>query len=83
MKRSFLLILILALLLLASALAPLLKSDPGHVLINFGDWTIETSVLVLASALLVLWFVVQLAVWFWRMPVDGDAVSDLSRILCG
>lgn len=70
MKRSFLLLLILVLLLLASALAPLLKSDPGHVLINFGDWTIETSVLVLACALLVLWFLVQLAVWFWRMPVE-------------
>ena len=70
MRRSFLLLLILALLLLASALAPLLKSDPGHVLINFGGWTIETSVLVLVSALLVLWFIVQLAVWFWRMPVE-------------
>lgn len=70
MKRSFLLLLILALLLLASALAPLLKSDPGHVLINFGDWTIETSVLVLVSALLILWFAVQLAFWFWRMPVE-------------
>lgn len=70
MKRSFLLLLILALLLLASAMAPLFKSDPGHVLINFGDWTIETSVLVLGSALLVLWFAVQIAVWFWRMPVE-------------
>ena len=70
MKRGFLLLLILALLLLASALAPLFKSDPGHVLINFGDWTVETSVLVLATALLVLWFAVQLAVWFWRMPVE-------------
>jgi len=70
MKRSFYLLLILALLLLASALAPLLKSDPGHVLINFGDWTIETSVLVLASALLILWFLVQLVFWIWRMPVE-------------
>lgn len=70
MKRSFLLLLILALLLLASAMAPFFKSDPGHVLINFGDWTIETSVLVLGSALLVLWFAVQIAVWFWRMPVE-------------
>ena len=69
MKRSFLLLLIIALLLLAGALAPMFKSDPGHVLINFGDWTIETSVLVLAMALLVLWFAVQIAVWFWRMPV--------------
>ena len=70
MKRSFLLLLILALLLLAGALAPLLKSDPGHVLINFGDWTIETSVLVLVFAVLLLWFIVQLAAWFWRMPVE-------------
>ena len=71
MKRSFLLLLILALLLLASALAPLLKSDPGHVLINIGSWTVETSVLVLVSALLILWFAVQLAVWTWRMPVEA------------
>ncbi len=70
MKRSFILLSLLALLLLAGALAPIFKSDPGHVLINFGDWTIETSVLVLASALLVLWFIVQIAVWLWRMPVE-------------
>jgi len=70
MKRSVLLLLILALLLLASALAPLLKSDPGHVLINFGDWTVETSVMVLVSSLLILWFAVQIVVWLWRMPVE-------------
>lgn len=70
MKRSLLLLLILALLLVAAGLAPMFKSDPGHVLINFGDWTIETSVLVLGSALLVLWFAVQIAVWIWRAPVE-------------
>jgi HemY protein len=70
MKRSFLLLLILALLLVAAGLAPMFKTDPGHVLINFGDWTIETSVLVLGSAFLVLWFAVQIFVWFWRMPVE-------------
>jgi len=70
MKRSFLLLLILALLLTAGALAPMFKSDPGHVLINFGEWTIETSVLVLASAFLILWFAVQIALWLWRMPVE-------------
>jgi HemY protein len=70
MKRSFLLLLILVLLLVAAGLAPMFKSDPGHVLINFGNWTIETSVLVLGSALLILWFAVQLAVWLWRMPVE-------------
>jgi HemY protein len=71
MKRSLLLLLILALLLLAGAMAPMFKTDPGHVLINFGDWTIETSVLVLASAFLILWFGVQIAIWLWRMPVES------------
>ena len=71
MKRSFLLLLILALLLVAAGLAPMFKSDPGHVLINFGDWTIETSVLVLASAFLILWFAVQIAIRLWRMPVES------------
>jgi HemY protein len=70
MKRSLLLLLILALLLAAGALAPMFKSDPGHVLINFGDWTIETSVLVLATAMLVLWFIFQVVAWLWRMPVE-------------
>ncbi len=69
MKRGLLILLILLLLLAAGALAPMFKSDPGHVLINFGDWTVETSVLVLATALLVLWFAVQIIVWLWRMPV--------------
>lgn len=71
MKRSLLLLLVLALLLLAGALAPLLKSEPGHVLINFGGWTIETSVLVLVAILLILWFSAQLLFWLWRMPVEA------------
>ena len=69
MKRSFLLLLLLALLLAAAWLAPAFKTDPGHVLINFGEWTVETSVLVLATAFLVLWLLVQLVFWLWRMPV--------------
>jgi len=69
MKRSFLLLALLALLLLAGWLAPTFKSDPGQVLINFGDWIVETSVLVLATAFLLLWFAVQLVVWLWRMPL--------------
>jgi HemY protein len=72
MKRSLLLLLILALLLLAGAMAPMFKSDPGHVLINFGSWTIETSVLVMAAAFVILWFAVQLIAWFWRMPVEAS-----------
>ena len=71
MKRGVLLLLLLALLLVASALAPMFKSDPGHVLINFGAWTIETSVLVLATAVLLLWLAVHIAVWLWRMPLES------------
>ena len=69
MKRSFLLLLLLALLLAAAWLAPAFKTDPGHVLIVFGEWTVETSVLVLATAFVILWLLVQLIVWLWRMPV--------------
>lgn len=71
MKRSLLLVLLLALLLAAGWLAPVFKSDPGHVVINFGEWTVETSVLVLVTAFLVLWLAVQLVTWLWRMPVTA------------
>lgn len=70
MKRGFLVLMVLLLLLAAGALAPMFKSDPGHVLINFGDWTIETSVLVLMTVLAVLWFTVQIIAWLWSMPVE-------------
>jgi len=70
MKRSFLLFVALALLLLTAALAPVFKSDPGHVLINFMDWTIETSVLVLAVAVILLWVGFQLLIRLWRLPAE-------------
>ena len=61
MRRSAILISLLALLLLTAALAPFFKSDPGLVLIHFRDWTIEMSVLVLLGGFLVTWIVVQFA----------------------
>jgi len=70
MKRSALLFVTLALLLLTAALAPVFKSDPGHVLINFMDWTIETSVLVLVLAVMLVWIVVQLLLKMWRLPAE-------------
>jgi len=69
MKRSILWLLLLVLLVAAAALAPVFKNDPGHVLINFGSWTAETSVLVLVICLIVLWLVLQLVMWIWRAPV--------------
>jgi len=70
MKRSFLLLIALALLLLTAALAPVFKSDPGHVLINFLDWTIETSVLVLVLAVLLFWILIQVLLRLWRLPAE-------------
>lgn len=70
MKRSVLLLVALALLLLTAALAPLFKSDPGLVQIHFMDWTVETSVLVLAGALLLLWLGVHWLVRLWRLPAE-------------
>lgn len=70
MKRSFALFVALALLLLTAALAPVFKSDPGHVLINFMDWTIETSVLVLAVAGVLLWVGIQILIRLWRLPAE-------------
>jgi HemY protein len=69
MKRGLMLVLVLVLLLAAGALAPMFKNDPGQVLINFGPWTVESSVLVLIIGLLLLLLAAQLMIWFWRAPV--------------
>ncbi|NRB71066.1 MAG: tetratricopeptide repeat protein [Xanthomonadales bacterium] len=70
MKRTVLLLSALTLLLLAAAVAPLFRDDPGLVQIHFLGWTIETSVLVLLAGLLLLWGLVQLAFWLWRLPAQ-------------
>jgi len=69
-KRSVLLLTALGLLLLTAALAPLFKNDPGFVQIHFLGWTIETSMLVLIGALILLWLLVSLAFWLWRLPAQ-------------
>lgn len=70
MKRSVLLLTALGLLLLTAALAPLFKNDPGLVQIHFLGWTIETSMLVLIGALILLWMLISLALWLWRLPAQ-------------
>ena len=70
MRRTVSLLVVLGLLLLTAALAPLFKSDPGIVLIQFRSWTVETSVLVLAVALIALWLLVQFLLWMYRLPVE-------------
>ena len=70
MKRSFLVLIAVALALFAAAIAPVFKSDPGLVKIHFLGWTIETSLLVLLLAALALWLIVHLLIRMWRMPAE-------------
>jgi len=70
MKTTFLVIMAIALALLAAALAPVFKSDPGLVQVHFRGWTIETSVLVLILALVLAWLLLWLIVRLWRMPAE-------------
>jgi len=71
MKNSFLLLVAVVLALLAAAIAPLFKADPGMVQIRFWGWTVETSVLVLIFGVLALWLLVWLIVRLWKAPADA------------
>jgi HemY protein len=71
MKAAFLVLIAVALALLAAALAPVFKSDPGMVQIHFLGWTIETSVLVLVLAVLLAWILVWLIIRIWKMPAEA------------
>lgn len=68
MKRSFLILIAVALALVAAAAAPVFQSDPGVVRIHFLGWTVETTVLVLVTGLLLLWLALHLLLRLWRMP---------------
>ncbi|MDT8449623.1 MAG: heme biosynthesis HemY N-terminal domain-containing protein [Wenzhouxiangellaceae bacterium] len=49
-------------------LAPALLGNPGYVLIEFGDWRVQMSVLVLAGGVLAVWLAASLLVALVRMP---------------
>ena len=70
MKNSFLILIAVALALLAAAIAPVFKTDPGMVQVHFRGWTIETSVLILVLAVLALWLLVWVLVRLWKMPAE-------------
>lgn len=70
MKSSFLILIALVLALLAAAIAPVFKSDPGMVQIHFRGWTVETSMLVMILSVLALWLVVWVIVRLWKMPAE-------------
>ena len=68
MKAALLILTVLGLMILAVALAPLFKNDPGYVLIQFLDWNAETSVLVLLLGVIGVYLLIRLAVWLWYWP---------------
>ena len=70
MKNSFLILIAVVLALLAAAIAPVFKSDPGMVQIHFRGWTVETSVLILVLAVLVFWLLVWVLGRLWKMPAE-------------
>jgi HemY protein len=70
MKNSFLILIAVVLALLAAAIAPVFKTDPGMVQIHFRGWTVETSVLVLVLTVLALWLLVWVLVRLWKVPAE-------------
>ena len=77
MKHWITIILALGALLCAVALAPLVREDAGYVLIEFGQWTIESNVLVLLALLLLLMITVKLL--FWLLSLPRRAATNLAR----
>jgi len=69
-RTAFLVIVAIVVALLAAALAPVFKTDPGLVQIHFRGWTLETSVLVLCLALAAAWLLLWLAIRLWRLPTE-------------
>jgi HemY protein len=70
MKKTFLVVIAVALALLAAAFAPVFKEDPGLVQIHFRGWTVETSVLVLSLAVLLIWMLAWLLLRLWKLPSE-------------
>lgn len=68
MKKSFLVLVAVVLALLAAAVAPVFKADPGLVQIHFRGWTVETSILVLTVGVILIWLLAWFLVKLWRMP---------------
>lgn len=68
MKRLILLVLVLLALLAAALLAPRLLDDPGYVMMDFGPWRIEMSLLALVGMVLVAWILLSLSFGLLRLP---------------
>lgn len=70
MKSSFLILIAVALALLAAAIAPVFKTDPGLVQMHFRGWTMETSLLTLVLSVLLVWLLVWVLVRLWKVPAE-------------
>lgn len=68
MKRLLILLAILAAVVAAAWLAPLLVENPGYVLIDLGPWRLEMSVLVLVALVAAVWITLSLASGLLRLP---------------
>jgi len=76
--RYWLIFLIALMALIATAaLAPALSSDPGYVLIQLGQWQIETTVIVIAVGLLIILVLIRLVLWLLDAP--RRTMDNLSR----
>ncbi len=69
MRRLAVLVALLALALLGAWLWHLVASDPGYVLIALHGYSIETTLVVAAAALVVLWIVLWLVLVALRFPL--------------
>ena len=81
MKTALLVLIAILLALLAAALAPVFKADPGMVQIHFLGWTLETSVLVLVLAVLLIWVLVWAIARLWKMPTEAARKMREQRAL--
>lgn len=67
----------LVVLIAAAGLAPVFSNDPGYVLIQFGSWTVETTVVVIAAGMLLLF--VLLKMLFWLVDAPRRAARNIAR----
>ncbi len=69
--RKYLLWLALLVIVVLSAIL-LLRDDPGFLLLRYGDWSLETSLVVAVIAVIVGSLLIQLGLrlllWIWRLP---------------
>lgn len=81
-RRLIAVVLVLAALvalMLGAWLGPKLLDDPGFVVIEIAGWRIQTSLLVLAAAVIGLWLLASLVIWLVRLPGRGARAARGAR----